>query len=115
MGGQSTGGHKTGHVEVRIKRSSKPIVLVLSSYESVKWTLIAEPGARLAAVLVSGYYPSQVVGAGTARVVMTGNSYAYKMESPEYRNLNLAALKWTGKSIGVFQGRYEGGSFNVGG
>jgi hypothetical protein len=37
------------------------------------------------------------------------------MESPEYRNLNLDALKWTGKSIGVFQGRYEGGSFNVGG
>lgn len=115
MGSQSTGGHKTGYVEVRIKRSSKPIVLVLSSYESVRWMLISEPGARLAAVLVSGYYPSQVVGAGSARVVMTGSSYAYKMESPEYRNLNLDALKWTGKSIGLFQGRYAGGSFNVGG
>jgi hypothetical protein len=112
---QATGGRKTGYVEVRIKKSSKPIVLVLSSYEPVRWMLISEPGARLAAVLVSGYHPSQVVGAGSARVVMSGNSYAYKLDGPEYRALNLETLKWTGKTIGVFQGRYEGGSFNVGG
>ena len=111
---RTTGGRKTGNVEVRIRRSAKPMVLVLSSYEPVRWELISEPGARLAAVLVSGYYPSQVVGAGSARIIMAGNAYAYKLGSPEYNNLNQETIKWTGKSIGVFQGRYEGGTFSVG-
>lgn len=111
---RTTGGRKTGNVEVRIRRSAKPLVLVLSSYEPVQWGLISEPGARLAAVLVSGYYPSQVVGAGSARVIMAGNAYAYKLGSPEYNMLNRETIKWTGKSIGVFQGRYEGGTFSVG-
>lgn len=111
---RATGGRKMGNVEVRIRRSAKPLVLVLSSYEPVRWALISEPGARLSAVLVSGYYPSQVVGAGSARVIMAGNAYAYKLGSPEYNMLNQETIKWTGKSIGVFQGRYEGGTFSVG-
>lgn len=108
-------GRKMGYVEVRLRRSAKPVVLVLSSYEPVRWKLIPESGARLAAVLVSGYYPSQVVGAGAARIVMTGSVYAYKLGSPEYNLLNREIVKWTGKSIGIFQGRYEGSAFSVGG
>lgn len=108
-------GRKMGYVEVRLRRSAKPVVLVLSSYEPVRWMLIPESGARLAAVLVSGYYPSQVVGAGAARIVMTGSVYAYKLGSPEYNVLNLEIVKWTGKSIDIFQGRYEGSAFSVGG
>jgi hypothetical protein len=108
-------GRKMGYVEVRLRRSAKPVVLVLSSYEPVRWMLIPESGARLAAVLVSGYYPSQVIGAGAARIVMTGSVYAYKLGSPEYNALNLEIVKWTGKSIGIFQGRYEGTAFSVGG
>lgn len=108
-------GRKMGYVEVRLHRSAKPVVLVLSSYEPVKWKLIPESGARLAAVLVSGYHSSQVVGAGAARVVMTGSVYAYKLGSPEYNVLNREIVKWTGKSIDIFQGRYEGSAFSVGG
>jgi len=103
-----------GFVDVRIRRSTKPIILVLSSYEPVRWNLIQEPGARLVAVLVSSYYPSQVVGAGTAPIVVNGSSYAYKIDSPEYRVLNQAVSNVTGKSIGVFQGRYDGGQYNIG-
>src|SRR5581483_7522475 len=68
---------KAGQVEVRISRTQQPLVLVLSSYEPVRWKLVQEPGARLAAVLVSGYYPSEVVGAANARTVVIGNAYAY--------------------------------------
>lgn len=108
-------GGRMGYVEVRVRRSSRPVVLVLSSYEAVRWTLITEPGARLHAVLLSGYKPSQVVGAGPARVVMMGSTYAYKLGSSEYNTLDQETMRWTGKRIGVFQGRYEGSTFSVGG
>lgn len=111
---QSSGSRQTGYVEVRIRRSSKPIVLVLSSYEPVRWMLVSEAGARLAAVLVSGYHPSQVVGAGSAPIVMNGSKYAYKADSSEYRALNQAVYSVTGREIGLFQGRYDGGQFSVG-
>lgn len=106
---------RKGNIEVRIRRSVKPIVLVLSSYEPVRWQLIREPGANLAVVLVSGYYQSEVVGAGAARVVMNGSSFAYKPESQEYSALNRDVMRLTGKKIDVFQGRYEGEFFSVGG
>ncbi len=114
-GRTQTGGHPTGTVEVRLRRSPTPIVLVLSAYEPVRWTLISEPGTTIAAILVSGYYPGQVIGAGSTRVINIGNAHAYKMGTPEYERLNREIMRWTGKSIGIFQGRYEGGTFSVGG
>ncbi len=116
MGGQATTSERRkGIVEVIVRRSTSPIVLVLSSYEPVRWQLVREPGANLAAILVSGYYPSEVIGAGGIQVVMNGNSFAYKFESREYVSLNRDVLRLTGKNIGIFQGRYEGESFSVGG
>lgn len=110
----SGGGHRQGTVEVRVRRSLKPTVLVLSSYEPVRWNVVPEPGAKIAAVLVSGYYASQVVGAGSARIAMTGSAYAYQQGSPQYNALNRDVMRWTGKGIAAFQGRYEGASFSVG-
>jgi hypothetical protein len=113
-GSKTPDGRKLGYVEVRIRRSTKPIVLVLSSYEPVRWMLISESGARLAAVLVSSYYPSQVVGAGSVPVVVNGSTFAYKTDGSGYRALNQAVSNVIGKDIGVFQGRYDGGQFSVG-
>jgi hypothetical protein len=113
--GQARGGDRTGDVQVRVRRSARPIVLILSSYERVRWNLVMEPGAQLSAVLVSGYYPSQVIGAGSARVVTSGSTYAYKNGSSEYAALERDVLRLTGKRIDIFQGRYEGISFSVGG
>ncbi len=116
IGAQATASERRkGNIEVRIRRSAKPIVLVLSSYEPVRWQLTREPGANLVVVLVSGYYQSEVVGAGAARVVMNGSSFSYKPGSQEYSALNRDVMRLTGKRIDVFQGRYEGESFSVGG
>jgi hypothetical protein len=106
---------QAGVVEVRVRRSSRPIALVLSSYEPVRWMIITEPGSRLAAVMVSGYHDSSVVGAGSARVYQIGQGYAYGQLSPGYGELQRTVTRWTGKPIGVFQGRYHGSSFSVGG
>ncbi|HET7525735.1 MAG TPA: hypothetical protein VFK10_07315 [Burkholderiaceae bacterium] len=105
-----------GVVEVRVRRSPRPIALVLSSYEPVRWVIVTESGARLAAVLVTGYHSSNVVGAGSARVDQSGRScYAYEKNSRGYNELQQTVLSWAGKPMGYFQGRYEGSSFAVGG
>lgn len=111
----SQAGQRMRDVEVKIRRSAKPVLLVLSSYEPVRWILKQEPGARLAAVLVSGYHQSEVRGAGSTRVVMSGTSYAYQPDSEGYHQLNRDVKRLTGKTIYMFQGRYEGKSFSVGG
>ncbi len=107
-------GRKMGAVEVRVLPSKLPLVLMLSSYDPVRWQLSLEPGAKLAAVLVSGYYRSEVAGAGTAKVIPIGGNYAYKQDTPQYNLLNLEAQRWTGKTIYQFQGKYEGAAFSVG-
>lgn len=114
-GSLAVDGRHMGSVEVTIRRASKPIVLVLSAYEPVQWKLKLAPGAQLNAVLLSGYYPSQVTGAGSARTVMIGRAYAYKLGSSEYGMLNQQVLMLTGRTIDVFQGLYEGSAFSVGG
>ncbi len=111
-GGQS---RLAGVVEVRVRRSSRPIALVLSSYEPVRWMIITEPGAKLSAVMLSGYHDSTVIGAGVARVYQIGQGYAYGQQSPGYAELQRTVARWAGKPIAVFQGRYQGSNFSVGG
>ena len=107
-------GHKIGHVEVRV-RSGKPVMLVLSSYEPVRWKVVQEPGAKVLSVLLSGYYQSEVTGVGNTRVVNTGSSYAYEAGSAHQAALYRQTTQYTGKAIDSFQGRYEGSVFTVGG
>ncbi len=106
---------QAGTVAVTIHSSSMPIVLVLSSYEPVRWRLSSEPGANIAAVLVSSYQASEVEGAGSARVIVIGNKYAYKNGTPEFNDLDRQVFGLTGKHISLFQGAYSGLSFSVGG
>ena len=101
-------------VNVIIKRSDRPVVLMLSSYEPVRWNLIKETGANLAAVIVTGYNLSTVTGAGTTKTLIKKGNYAYRQDSPEYQAISRDALLWTGKSISKFQGAYGGTNFVVG-
>ncbi|WP_227817275.1 hypothetical protein [Nitrogeniibacter aestuarii] len=115
-GPTSTDGRKMGTVDVHVRQGSKPLILVLSSYEPVHWRISRVPGARLDGVLLSGYHQSQVTGAGSARVLNIGRSYAYKRGSSKYTALDREVRSWTGgQGIQVFQGRYDGGVYMVGG
>lgn len=108
-------GQKMGQAEVRVRSSGKPIVLVLSSHEPVRWILRVEPGAKLAGLFLAGQGPSTIAGAGAMRAVMLGNVSAYQPDSPQFNALNQEIIKRTGKGIDIFQGRYDGGTFDVGG
>jgi hypothetical protein len=111
----TSNGRRMGQVEIRVRRTSKPLMLVLSSYEPVHWIVTLERDVHLAGVLLSGYYQSHVMGVGTARIIDTGRTHAYKQNSSEYNALDNEVYRLTGKHIGVFQGRYEGERFSVGG
>ena len=94
---------------------NRPSILVLNSYEPVRWNLISEGGVRLAAVLVASYHPPTVVGAGNARQLQIGQTYAYRRNSTEYTRLEQEVMRHTGQRIDVFQERHEGQSFAAGG
>src|SRR5690349_6670440 len=66
-----------GPVRVVVRRTARPVVLVLSSHQTVEWQLDVEPGAALEAVLLSGYGESTVAGAGRALVTSIGGFYAF--------------------------------------
>ncbi|MCV2438712.1 hypothetical protein [Paucibacter sp. DJ2R-2] len=105
----------TGRVLVNVRRSGRPVVLVLSSYESVQWNIKLEPGAKLAAVLVGGYYDSTVLGAGEARVMKIGRMSAHSQEGPDFLALQREVARWVGKPISLFQSGYYGSTYSVGG
>ncbi|HET8883117.1 MAG TPA: hypothetical protein VFM56_13150, partial [Solimonas sp.] len=70
--------------------------------------------ARLAGVLLSGYYSSTVSGAGGAPQSDIGNAYCSKPVA-RCEPLDAEVLRRTGQHIAQFQGRYTGSRFTVGG
>ena len=105
---------KHGPVQVVVRRTPHPIVLVLSSHQTVEWELELAEGAALKAVLLSGYGESTVAGAGQAQVASIGGFYAFKRGSAEYRHLEDEVLRCTGQNIEHFQSVYAGHRFEIG-
>jgi len=104
-----------GPVSVLVKAALRPVVLVLSSHQTVAWEIEIAPGATLAAVLISGYGESTVAGAGDALVSSIGGFYAFKRGSAEFKHLEQEVLRCTGRNIENFQSVYAGNTFTVGG
>jgi hypothetical protein len=105
---------RQGPVRVIVRRTLRPVVLVLSSHQSVAWELEVAPDAELEAVLVSGYGESTVAGAGKAQVASIGGFYAFKRGSAEFRHLEDEVLRCTGRNIENFQSVYAGHTFEIG-
>jgi RNA polymerase sigma factor (sigma-70 family) len=111
-------------VEVEVRSTDKPIVLVVESYMSVLWRVKIAAGARVKAVIVGGYYEQEFEGipAGIPIVYRAwepggkqGYFYAYKPDSPEYRRMVRRLNDTTGLLVSTFQGEYGGASFVVDG
>jgi hypothetical protein len=104
-----------GTIKVRVKASTKPLMLVLSSYSQVFWQILLDPGTQLKAILLTGPHGSSVSGQGNVRVVAIGNAYSYSLGSPEYTLLQNEVYIWTGKRIGLFQCGYQASDFVIAG
>jgi hypothetical protein len=105
---------KQGPVKVLVGSTPRPVVLVLSSHQSVQWDLTVAPGAMLKAVLLSGYGESTVSGAGNAQISSIGGFYAFKRGSAEFQHLEREVMRCTGRPIENFQSVYAGHSFEIG-
>lgn len=107
-----------GPTDVLVEVRSSPKtdrVLLLSSYEVVRWRLIGTGVGALKTIYVSGYKPSTVLGAPAAiPVKVLGNNYAYRRDDDSYRNLERSLVAELGKGIDSFQGTYEARNFIVG-
>ena len=111
-GATRTPGNRIAHpIDVNVAPSKIPLVLALSSYEPVQWR-IRSNGRPIAAVLLSSYYPSTVTGV-QGNVIVIGQQYAYKIDSPEYARLKASIARYAPNPVRLFQGAYTGSSFMV--
>ena len=102
-------------VNVVVRGTHRPVVLVLSSHQTVHWKIALAAGASLSAVLLSGYGESTVAGAGDALVSSIGGFYAFKRGSAEFKHLESEVRRCTGRAIERFQSAYAGHRFEIGG
>ena len=103
IAGPVTGGVEGQPVRVRMTSAAGPLVLVLSSHQSVRWDLESAPRAMLVAVLLAGRGESAVMGAGAVPVFSIGGFYAFRRGSQEFRHLENEVLRATGCTIHSFQ------------
>lgn len=68
-----------GVVRISVMPSSKPLVLVLTNYEPVRW-VVHNPGRKISAVLLSGYYETTALGLSNVPVLKIGSTSTYKAE-----------------------------------
>ena len=101
-------------VRVVVRDTRRPVVLVLSSHQTVQWEISLERGASLEAVLLSGYGESTVTGAGDALVASIGGFYAFKRGSAEFKHLEKEVRRCTGRDIERFHSEYAGHRFVIG-
>jgi len=112
--GAASSRHPQGVIKVVVRPAVRPLVLVLSAHQAVEWKLEILPLADVKAVLLSGYGPSTVTGAGHAQIASIGGFYAFKRGSAEFKHLEQEVMRCTGRGIERFQSVYAGHSFEVG-
>lgn len=100
-------------VPIHVKATARPIVLVLSSNESVRWEIKAVDGAKLKRVIVGGYHPQLVVGTAVPvqmyvyddpRNVDRFYFYAYQRDKENFPKLVDCVRDLTELDITSFQG-----------
>jgi hypothetical protein len=113
-----------GSVDVVVKPTPKPVVLVLSSYSSVLWTVTLSAGAALDSVILQGFEPQDVMGVPanvpvTKRGFNEACAYTYGWEDfnnqggGDYKLMISSVRAFVGMNESTFQGCYSGGSFEV--
>ncbi len=112
------GKHPTGIAQVKITRQDKPMILVLSSYEPVKWHLQLAPGVQIEKIILNGYHDQQIAGVSGIPVEEysyqdTGNylgDFPFRSYSPAFAD-QLSQL--TDTQLTSFQGCYRGTRFQI--
>jgi hypothetical protein len=107
------GGRMRNVVQVLVRKADRPLVLVLSSHQSVEWHLSRAPGALVLAVLLSGFGSSTVLGVDPGTVHRIGGYYAFRRGSAAYRHLESEVLRCAGRTIEDFRSAYAESSIEI--
>lgn len=106
--------HEPGYATVKVSYSAAPVVLSLSAYEPVEWTVEIDKGVRLEKILISGYHPQKVVKAPAKIPVVDLNGnlsghgpYCYARDAGSYPGLASALKEQTGLELATFLGGYR--------
>ncbi len=100
-------------IDIRVKRSSRPVILVLSSKEAVRWNVTLESGAELSAILLSGSSSQTIAGVTGVRVIELGTTSVY--QDTQLPQLQRELTKKIGRPADRFQGQYAAKNFALGG
>lgn len=125
--------HPPGAISVKVGEVAKPVILVLTSYEPVVWT-VDDPKGAVVRVIASGYYKQAVAGLRN-QVPVTFISleagdkawfFAYRKEANpnenaseqtetkmRYDRLVERVKELTDHDIKEFQGEYRGSTFEI--
>lgn len=117
------GTHPEGAASVEVTRKA-PLILALSSYEPIHWTVSAAQGARIERIILNGYHPQRVTapeGIPVENRSGSGNwlgAYAYAWPAASGGS-NTPALvsaleSLTSTQLSSFAGCYQGTSFKLG-
>jgi predicted esterase len=121
-------GKDSGRVDVEVRPTAKPVVLVLTAYSSVAWHIKLAGGARIKKAIVSGYFEQEVKGL-PANVPIVNRSYfpadgsrrnqgwfwASEWNTPQWREMVRRLNDMTGLPLASFQSNSEGEAFIVDG
>jgi hypothetical protein len=115
--------HPEGAVTVDVTRSA-PLILALSSYEPVHWTVRPVAGAKIERIILNGYYPQRVTAPEGIHVENHSGvgkwlgAYAYAWPSSsggsDTPRLVSELEKLTGRTLSSFAGCYQGTAFKLG-
>ncbi len=105
-----------GTAAVVVDRPGADVILVVSAYNSVTWTVTASPKTNLKKVILAGYHgQAAVVPKGTLvedwfHEGRQGKEYLrapYKIDSPEFRPFVQALRALTGQEVKSFRGTHR--------
>lgn len=123
-GGHSAGNHPPGAATVHVERKGT-MILALSSYEPVHWTVTADPGVTLEKVILNGYHEQTAdVPAGVPvedhSFETTGSwlgSCAYVWPDSgggcDAEQVAASLESMTGRDLSTFHGCYQAQSFTL--
>jgi hypothetical protein len=118
----SGGNHPEGAATVDVKRTA-PLILTLSSYEPVHWTVRAMPGTNVQSIILNGFYSQRVTAPEGIPVTNRSGSnwlgtYAYAWPSTsggsDTPRLVSALEQLTSRPLNSFAGCYQATYFKIG-
>ncbi len=100
---------RLGQVLIQVRSTGKPLVIVVSSRDAVRWVIREAYDSHLVAVLVTGHPSSIVEGVPRDRVVDIGTAVMDKAGTAEFEVVQQAVRRVIGRSIERVQ--HEPGSY----